>query len=425
MRIPEVKEFLIKHYMGEYTRETAVMILGKPGIGKSVAMKEAGQEIARKTGLEFVEYSDQKGRKILESDRDDFFVHNSVPLVMHEPSDITGVPRGENGHREKVKELMNMIQKFREGEEIAQGRVERLLSEMEEGNYVQFKPLLWTYIASVYPGFVVLDDFPDVRRPDLFSAAYKVSLERRAGYQKLHDGQMVVGAGNTPEESSLSQMFPAPLANRFIMLGVTRPTVDEWGRWMNDTYGNDWDRRTLAYLKRQEKEEALLQMPEETEVLENFPTPRTWTKTALELEQIENKEVVKGLLGKEMGRKFGSFMDVDVSVEQLLNDPSKWELQSLDAKHMLCLQLSNWYEERMERAESKMDAAKKAVNRSSDLLKTMMNDSRQYALLVFLSVGKHYLADGLLDALLSSRSVPKEVVNEAIDDRGRIKKMAK
>lgn len=84
MRTPQVKDFLIEHYMNDHTRKTAVMELGKPGIGKSISMYESAEEIAKRLDRELVKYSDQEGRRILKSDRDDFFVLNSIPLVSHE-----------------------------------------------------------------------------------------------------------------------------------------------------------------------------------------------------------------------------------------------------------------------------------------------------------------------------------------------------
>ncbi len=174
MRIPEIQDYLVDHYHGQ-NRETAVMMLGPPGIGKSVAGAEGAERIADMVDLPFVEYSDQKGEMIMNSD-EKYFVYHSLPLVECEPSDLVGIPRDR------------------------------------DNGYVKFKPLLWARVMAENPGILMLDDFLDVQRYDLFSAAYKITLERRAGYLKLSDGVMVVGASNTPEESPLSQMLPAPLA---------------------------------------------------------------------------------------------------------------------------------------------------------------------------------------------------------------------
>lgn len=324
--------------------------------------------------------------------------------------------------------IIKMIDKQRSGEQINEDSMAELTETFEETNYVQFKPLLWTKIAAEYPGILLLDDFLDIQRPDLFSAAYKISLERRAGYQKIHGGQMIVGASNTPEESSLSQMLPAPLANRFIILNITKGTIDEWGKWMRNTYGGSWDKRTLAFLKRYKNEGYHLDVPKETEVLDNFPTPRTWTKTALEMEHVgAGKEVIKGLLGKDIGRKFSSFLEVSVDIDDVIENPSIWEEQTLNAKHMLCLQLSNWFETHMDDPDHNNieGKAREIVSESMGLMEEMYDDSRQYLILTFISTKRSVLARGILTASMEMNPDLSEIVDQAIDDRATVKEMAK
>lgn len=294
---------------------------------------------------------------------------------LREPIDLTGVPRTN-------------------GEEL-----------------VEFKPLLWTKVLTENPGILLLDDYLDVQRPDLFSAGYKITLERRAGYHRLHDGVMVVCASNTPEESSLSQMIPCPLANRMTLLYVDRPTVNEWANWMNQNHGDDWDRRTLGFLKKfeQEGEGFLLRMPRETEVLRNFPTPRTWTRASLELERTNDPEVLDGLLGPEVGQKFHAFTQVDVDVDQLLKEPELWDRQTIDAKYMLCLELASWF------------AGTEEAGNGFDLLDRMMEESRQFPILVFMSMSVADLSD-LLNVVIKNRPNYHDIVEQAIEDRSAISK---
>lgn len=85
MRTPKAKSYLVNHYREWETRQTATMLLGPPGIGKSQAVYEAAESIANELGREPVMYSDEVGREILNSDEDDeYFVLNSIPLVTHE-----------------------------------------------------------------------------------------------------------------------------------------------------------------------------------------------------------------------------------------------------------------------------------------------------------------------------------------------------
>lgn len=371
MRIPKIKNYLKDHYNGK-NMQTATMLLGDPGIGKSVAGKEASQDLAEQMGLPFVDYTDQRGMELLESG-EDAFIFNNLPLVECEPSDLVGIPRdAKNGDE-----------------------------------HVRFKPLLWAKLMSENPGMLMLDDFLDVQRPDLFSAAYKITLERRAGYIQLHDNVMILGASNTPEQSSLSQMIPAPLANRMVILEANRPTLKEWGQWMNKSYGDDWNKKVLGFLQKFKNDGYLLKRPSETEVLHNFPTPRTWTKTCLELESNTNREAIEGLLGPEVAQKLQSFLMVDVDIDNLIKNPSKWKKQELDAKYMLCIELSNWLSE-----------AKNPEN-AFNLLDEMLEDSRQYPVLTFLAINTRKLTN-LFKDLFSHEEKYSEIVSQVVRDKSAI-----
>lgn len=82
---------------------------------------------------------------------------------------------------------------------------------------------------------------------EVISAAYKLLLDKAAGFVPFHKDVMIVSAGNRPEESSIANLLPAPLINRVIVITVSRPTISEWVRWMDSTY-EEWDRRTYAFL---------------------------------------------------------------------------------------------------------------------------------------------------------------------------------
>ena len=91
----------------------------------------------------------------------------------------------------------------------------------------------------------------------------------------FHKDTLVVAAGNRPEDaSSIVRMLHNPLLNRFKIVRISPPTLEEWVEWMNNRYGDDWDKRTYAFLQRFRDEGYLLQIPKTAEGLENFPTPR-------------------------------------------------------------------------------------------------------------------------------------------------------
>jgi MoxR-like ATPase len=70
-----------------------------------------------------------------------------------------------------------------------------------------------------------------------------------AGFVGFHKDVIVVAAGNRPEESKVAHLISAPLLNRFKVIRVEAPNVDEWKDYMDYKYGDEWDRRVYAFLK--------------------------------------------------------------------------------------------------------------------------------------------------------------------------------
>ena len=99
-------------------------------------------------------------------------------------------------------------------------------------------------------------------------------LDKIAGFTAFHPDTLIIAAGNRPEDASIVRLIHNPLLNRFKVIRVTGATVDGWMHWMQARYGDNWDKRTYAFLKRFESEGYILKTPPEPEGLENFPTPR-------------------------------------------------------------------------------------------------------------------------------------------------------
>ena len=345
MRIPQVRDYFVNLYLTEskvseqmknsgikgWVRSSG-MLLGPPGIGKTVSFVEAAHIIAKALGRTFVEYDDFIADEILKNP-DKYFVYHSLPLVECEPTDISGYPRLENGH-------------------------------------AQYFPFLWMIVLQKCPGMLVLDDFLDVQRPDLFSAAYKVTLERRFGFLKYHDDVMVVAASNTSEHSSLSSALPVPLANRFDIIPVDAPTVDEWKSWMSATYGDKWDKVSYTFLKRFENEGYILKVPPEPETTQNIPTHRSWTRVAV----LSHYGVFEpeGHLGPEIGQKFRAFKAINIDITDLIANPERWEKLDLDAKYMACAMLSSWLDQQQ----------KDKLSTGFPLLDAITAESREYFILI-------------------------------------------
>jgi hypothetical protein len=90
---------------------------------------------------------------------------------------------------------------------------------------------------------------------------------------------------------------------------------------MEKTYGDNWEKLTLAYLTVNADE--LLKPPADDWT--NFPCPRNWTELALQLHELKRngasedfiEEVIVGRLGREVGTKFAAFLRERLTPEEM------------------------------------------------------------------------------------------------------------
>ena len=122
MRVGKLKNKLLELY--ESDPQTAVLLLGAPGIGKSETVREVAQEIARREGKEFIEYSDDVANEILRNP-EKYFLLVDFRLSEVEPADLIGIPR---------------------------------VQEIDNKPYVQYVPLLWARCLQASSGILFLDE---------------------------------------------------------------------------------------------------------------------------------------------------------------------------------------------------------------------------------------------------------------------------
>lgn len=214
---------------------------------------------------------------------------------------------------------------------------------------------------------------------------------------------MVVAAGNRPEHSAVANLLPTPLVSRMIIVNVDTPTTDEWAEWMNETFQEKWDKRSYAFLKRFEGEGYLLKVPNKTETLDPYPTPRTWSTLSCLMDNgIKDDETIVGLVGYEVGQKFEAFLKVNVSLEEVLKSPSIFSNLTVDGKYMISIMLSTWIAKHI-----------KDISNSLPLIDTMVEDSREFLILTCMGMHKSILINFLRN-LFISRSNYKDMLAEIV-----------
>lgn len=324
MRIGELSGYIERHYFSPRREERryGLLVLGAPGVGKTMGIEEGARRIAEKLKLIFTKVTvrwspklrkfviDTTGEHEIEkvlTEADKHFVYTRFLLSTIEPSDLSGIPRSHEG-------------------------------------ITFYDPLLWAVIHSAAKGIVFLDEITWIQREDVWAIVPQLVLDKVAGLTSFHPETLVVAAGNRPEDAStIVRLLHNPLLNRFKVFSVASPTVEEWGEWMVNRYGDAWDKRALAFLMRFRDEGYILQIPSTPEGLEQYPTPRSWTWISLDLnEEFNALEDLHGLLGSDVGSKFWGFLQVNVDLDELLRKPELFAGLSLDGRYMASIMLSSW-----------------------------------------------------------------------------------
>ncbi|MPY65479.1 MoxR family ATPase [Deinococcus sp. SDU3-2] len=188
----------------------STMIWGPPGVGKSSVVAQ----VAAAHGLDFVD----------------------VRLSQLAPTDLRGLPVPEaDGHG---------------------GGVSRW-----------YPP---EFLPRAGQGVLFLDEV-NMAPPTMQGMAQQLILDRRVGSYELPEGWFVWAAGNRKEDRASVFDMPAPLANRFLHLGV-RPDFDSWRSY---ALGKGLHEHVIAFLTFRPE---LLHRLDPTQPA--WPSPRAWEMAA-------------------------------------------------------------------------------------------------------------------------------------------------
>ena len=323
-------------------KRKAVLLIGKPGIGKTTVAEEFAKKLAKKLGRTYVNYRNDIAEEII-ANRDKYLPLIDFRLTEIEPTDITGMLKEKNG-------------------------------------YSRYIPFLWSIVASTGPSVLLLDEFLNIQRLDVKSVSYKLVHDRKAGWTTFHPDTFIIATGNLPEESSVSGELPPPLLDRFIKIEVDGANPDEWAKWMDKTFGDGWSKSVYAFLKRFETEHYINKTPSEPETLEQFPTQRSWTDLAvLESRGVVDDHLIKGLVGQEIGVRYSAWKRVKVDVNELINHPEKWNDLNFDSKYMATLMLASYIAKRMKKGK---------MGQVFPLIDVMARDSIEFVVITFTSIPK-------------------------------------
>ena len=277
-----------------------VVLIGNPGIGKTVGVEEFVHRLAKEKGLPLYEADAVDDLKTFTEEkcpRGDCVLYIYVNVNTALPVDLSGIP-----------------EKFRG----------------DGGIYVRWVPLnLWPACRHARYCVVFLDEFNTVENPDMQAAVMRMLGECRAGGVHLGCGRkrdgftLVVAAGNPPTVSGIAEEPPAPLmGGKVIKVDVEPPTVQEWIHYMHERYGDAWCPRVAAFLAM--NPQYFSQAPSEPRTLKAYPTPRGWDAVARlcgrECRCQENRELLEGLVGPEAATALLANIDAAPTLDEVLRE---------------------------------------------------------------------------------------------------------
>ena len=307
LTIEQVKKIIYNAYVSGI--RDSYLLLGDKGIGKSEGVMQLSKDIAKFLKRKWIWYDDYVADKILKRPSK-YFVFHKFSLFECDASELLGIPR-------------------------------------DKEDCVFYKPLLWAKVCSKTPSVVFLDDFTNIMEFDKRSASLRILLEKRVGFLPLHKDTIVICAGNLPEQSSLASYLPSPNVNRVSIFRVKMPTPEEWITYMNRTYGDKWDKKVGEYLKRYPSR---MLEKSDPETLEQFASPRGWTKLAIYLHKFRNNKdaisdlsaIVSAIIGEKQLKEFMLFyLSEIVPLEKVEEDVQIWQTLPQEHKHMLIVELTN------------------------------------------------------------------------------------
>lgn len=155
-------------------------------------------------------------------------------------------------------------------------------------------------------GIILFDEITAADR-SLQVAAYELILDRRLGnLYSLPDGWLVVAAGNRAEDRAVATTFSSALANRFCHLDVTAD-LESWCLW---AAANALHPDILGFVRF--RPECFFNM--EGNVEQGWPSPRSWTRVAHILANLETALddatlglMIQGLVGAPAATEFLAF----------------------------------------------------------------------------------------------------------------------
>ena len=294
MTTPQTVEIGVK--VNEIELIDGLFLVGAPGIGKTEIVRQKAAQMAKERGLKFVDLREATDEEILEvmKHAEEYCVFYRIAAPHLIPEDL-GIPN-------------------------------KNINGLKYAEVIPQKVLAVLSAPNLGCGVLFIDEITNVQREDVMTLLFTLILEKEASwYLKLNKNVMVIAAGNPPEWSTVANPLPLPMRmGRLIPVRVAPPTVEDWVKYMDETYGNAWERTIGAYLMMYPGD--FIAPPSDDDGFTATPSPRSWTKLALLLPKLERtasrefiEQTIIGLVGPKAGVKVSALIFAKADVEGLVN----------------------------------------------------------------------------------------------------------
>ena len=232
----------------------SVMLWGPPGVGKSQAVRQIADKIAKNANKQ-VRITD-------------------VRLMLFNPIDLRGIPTANE---------------------------EKTLA-------VWLRPKIFDMDRSPDVVNILFLDEISAAPQSVQAAAYQITLDRTVGEHKLPDNCIVIAAGNRVTDKSVTYRMPKALANRLLHLEIVTDN-ESWREWAAKNKIND---KVIGFISF--KPERLMCFDTSTDDIA-FATPRSWEMVSKIMsaggDNIEELFVlISGLVGVGVAEEFRTWTKV-------------------------------------------------------------------------------------------------------------------
>ncbi len=160
---------------------------------------------------------------------------------------------------------------------------------------------------------VILDEITN-RNPEMHSLLQSLVLEKRIGNVKFRN-LYFIATGNRLENSNLVVDLSRPLIERFVTIDFPVPSKEEWAMYTLSKNGSE---RFVNFIMQGDDNLYYLEENEGESNLQNIPSPRNNTRTAIMLNELENTygndtdmifQLVKGSSGTVVARAYVQYLE--------------------------------------------------------------------------------------------------------------------